>query len=380
MRSVRRRSSGFTLIELLVVIAIIAILVALLLPAIQKARESARRSQCQNNLKQIALALHNYHDSHLVLPPGIIVTNWIGNPNDATQLRTVDPVEAVSPNSIPSNNNANFGIGLHGTSWMFHILPYIEQAAVYQSWRTDLNVYGNANILNDRSGLWRTTGGAPAVTEIPAYYCPSRRSGIDRTKYTNNFFIDSPPVAPQVLPAPGVNGGGNDYAGCVGSGIAFTVDPNVNRTMLDPSPAQIQYYSNQVPTAANNFNSLNANIGVFGVNSAVRIDDMKDGTSHTIMVGEAERFGPALKLAPALRLPTQRASDGWAWGGSATLFTTLQGPNKKQFFFSAGSAHDGIVQVAMGDGSARGISESISEVVFQRLGNHSQGIAPGAGY
>src|SRR5688572_11245176 len=103
----RPRHTGFTLIELLVVIAIIAILIALLVPAVQKVREASARAQCQNNLKQIGLALHNYHDAHKVLPPGA--------PSD------------IRPWVDPSQNG-------WGTSWMVRILPYIEQGNIWNQW------------------------------------------------------------------------------------------------------------------------------------------------------------------------------------------------------------------------------------------------------
>lgn len=109
-RTIRKR--GFTLIELLVVIAIIAILIALLLPAVQQAREAARRTQCKNNLKQLGLALHNYHDVHKMFPPSVIFA--------------------------PDANLSGPG---DGRSWLFQLLPYFEQANLYNA--ADLSVPTN---------------------------------------------------------------------------------------------------------------------------------------------------------------------------------------------------------------------------------------------
>ena len=131
-----RSRKGFTLIELLVVIAIIAILVALLLPAVQQAREAARRSQCQSNLKQIGIAMHNYHDVHSTLPPGYV-----------HQL-----------NNSVHNRAPNW-------SWGAYIMPYLDQATSYQELRV-----GDNNML--------TAINDPALraiiqTPIPAMRCPT---------------------------------------------------------------------------------------------------------------------------------------------------------------------------------------------------------------
>ncbi len=137
-----RRTRGFTLIELLVVIAIIAVLIALLLPAVQQAREAARRAQCKNHLKQLGLALHNYHDTHNLMPSGIYSGMW---------------------ESQTSIVYAGSNKGLLGSCWFQHILPYIDQGAFYNKMSTFFASGGGQDVYRVPE----------RYTVVPIFCCPS---------------------------------------------------------------------------------------------------------------------------------------------------------------------------------------------------------------
>ncbi|MDB5391492.1 MAG: hypothetical protein JWM11_7138 [Planctomycetaceae bacterium] len=161
------RKTAFTLIELLVVIAIIAVLIALLLPAVQQAREAARRSQCKNNLKQLGLALHNYHDTNLVFPPAMwwYGTNYVGG--SSTQ------------------------IGSMGPSWVHSILPNLDQSALFNqtNFNVPLNQGTNPQVINK---------------SIPSLFCPSDPNATSANMYTDQTGF---PMARGCYGASGYGGG-----------------------------------------------------------------------------------------------------------------------------------------------------------------------------
>ena len=196
----RRMQRGFTLIELLVVIAIIAILIALLLPAVQQAREAARRSQCRNNLKQIGLALHNYHDTSRCFPPGLI-----------------DVV-------VVSGQYHNL------LGWATFILPFVDQGPLY-------NQISAHNGFDSTTGAWEVAlnnAGTPvpfietdvARTPLAAYQCPSDTMGGINTEMGAGVY------------------GGSNYVACVGDlfqpansfrGVFFTNSSTSMRDITDGS-------------------------------------------------------------------------------------------------------------------------------------------------
>ncbi|MFM9959709.1 MAG: DUF1559 domain-containing protein [Planctomycetaceae bacterium] len=348
--SPRKRRPGFTLIELLVVIFIIAILIAILLPAVQQAREAARRSQCTNNLKQIGLALHNYHNLHKVFPPGSINTQFTNSTPSTAQRQTV-PTEAGS-----SNSNTQ---GFHGTSWMLHILPQMEFKTVSQNWVYSLNVYDNGMTNSTVFNLFRS-----AHTDIPSFYCPTRRADMNIGKLS---YVKRPDSAnPMPGSASGLwSKGGNDYSGCAGRGLVFNDMGVGGRPMYALLPDQIQNDITQqyVPSPENR--------GVFYVNSKTRMADIAgDGTSQTLMVGEAARLNHPTN-------PLLQSNDGWSWGGAATLFTTRNGLNKGIHYDAPASDHEAGAFFLFADAHVGFINQNLDINTFRLLSSISDGLPIG---
>jgi prepilin-type N-terminal cleavage/methylation domain-containing protein len=222
----KRPQTGFTLIELLVVIAIIAILVALLVPAVQKVRSAAARTQCTNNLKQLGLAFHNYHNSYKYLPP-----------------------ESIYPNNLYDTAVASGGAGLTAVdgyaNWAWLILPYVEQG----------NQYALMNIQFPYSTqVPAAVQGQPAV-----FMCPAR-----------------PPAVPSVGdPQPGAIG---DYASCHGN----ISGPTATEVTAQGAIVVAGSWTTSTGVAPNG----TTQVSVTGWTHQVSLGNISDGTSNTLMIGE----------------------------------------------------------------------------------------------
>ncbi len=312
-----RKRRGFTLIELLVVIAIIAILVSLLLPAVQQARAAARRTQCKNNLRQIGLALHNYHDVSGRFPAGHLETGTNG--------------PAYSPQ-----------IG-----WLPYLLPYIEQANVYQL--IDFTLIGPSNASPNPNG---------SATNNPAFYAAGGTS-------ISAFICPSDPVG-----------------------------------RIDPVWAPTNYLGNQGPDCSCRGKSCS---GIFGHDTWMRIADITDGTSNTIAIGETLKGdldvntlqdnyfyrppgGNAQDIDTCQGGTLSRSDRATVWfGGNPqhNMFSTDRGPNDRRFDciapnngctnFAARSAHAGGAHLGLCDGSVHFLSDNIDVGVMRALGTRMGG-------
>jgi prepilin-type N-terminal cleavage/methylation domain-containing protein len=301
--SIMRNRRAFTLIELLVVIAIIAILIALLLPAVQQAREAARRSQCVNNLKQLGLALHNYHDSHLVFPPG-----WIG----------------VAANAANTQGNSGF-------AWGTHILPYVDQAPLYQQ-------------LNFNVSCYAVPQNQPALNAIlPVFRCPS-----DPGANVWTMFEEANPSNP-LARLPNAN-----YVASFGTeGYEDLCDP-------DPLYPALQCTGD----------------GVFFHNSRVRMGDLTDGSSNTIFVGEhrTDTSAPVLAVGP----PWYSTWVGYVVDGEepAARFLGVSDhtPNHPSLHIDDyHSWHVGGTHFLFGDGRVRFLTENVDINLYKAITTRAQG-------
>jgi prepilin-type N-terminal cleavage/methylation domain-containing protein len=317
--SVRRR--GFTLIELLVVIAIIAVLIALLLPAVQQAREAARRTQCKNNLKQCGLALHNYHDTFLFFPPGGVMSC----------ARFSGPYSCKGY-AWDANN---------GHNWSAGILPYFDQGPLYNSL--------NWNV----SGIPYSTSTDPiheaAIrTLLPAYRCPSSTTGNFWT-YSGSA-TDPYPMA--VL----------DYVGIAGSNApqtAVTTRAGTNGALYSNSKTNIA----QITDGASNTMLVGEYSGLAkGSPPTIPQQTQAQATFHP---DAATWFGWFDDTANPLGLGFRGVTypPNLYYAGASPTSTGGSGTGNQ----SLKSAHVGGVHTLLADGSTRFISDDINLATLQSL-------------
>lgn len=325
--SVQPHRTGFTIVELLVAIAIIGLLLGIILPAVQATREAARRMQCSNNLKQVALALLTYEAQNEAFPAAT-------NTTDKAACQ-----DCFDPWFEASRAPGSFAPGTkHGTSWILEVLPFLEQRPLADKWDWQTNVRGNA---------------ALAQIDIPLLYCPSRRSAIRTGAGDHLNLVDS-----------SWRGGGTDYGGCYGrlDGFINSIAQRHRFADMSSTTRTPAIATSTAPRIAHDSGLLD---GLFHVTQRRTATTARDGLSNVILLGEMQRLRPA-PGATVAAASNRTSQDGWAVGGAATLFNVCTDPQRSNpgginnlFFESPGSEHEGGANFAMGDGSVRFVSEFV---------------------
>jgi prepilin-type N-terminal cleavage/methylation domain-containing protein len=329
----RQRSGGMTLVELLVVIAIIAMLMGLLLPAVQAAREAARRTQCSNNARQLGLACQTYASTQGSLPPG-------GDPS-------------------PKVNS--LGVSTWGVSWITWILPQLEQAAIYDK----LDLIGVNALTTGWVGLNNHNGEVLRGVRIPPLYCPSSD-------------------LPELI-VPGGLGGDHLISGSMFTGIAGANDDTARpKVRPDKAPGYV------ATSGAFRSHIILQQGGSCAALGAVPLADIRDGTSNTLLIGECSDW----LVDPATGKKTDRRPDcnhGFLMGNccgnegrmfSLTVIAHRLNEKSANAYGAMGncgpnqplrSRHAGGVDVVMADGSTRFLNDGIEFEVLCRLANRKDG-------
>ncbi len=326
----RLMHSGFTLVELLVVIAIIMILIALLLPAIQSVREAARRAMCENNVRQIGVALHHYEAAHEFLPAGVV--------------NSEGPV-------------LNYPKGNH-IGWMVQLLPYLDERVVYGQIDQAAGVYDPKNALARRVG-------------IELFACPSSRSAHDL------LGRDDPYQRPDM-----------------GTPIPTSADEAAVALVELPEGSRgLRMASNYAGCAGDEEKPIDEdNHGVFMLNKNLRLDDVTDGLAHTIFVGEKRvddfDLGWMSGTCATLRTtdaPWRKRSDWKSPLAEATGLemhddfidpAKLEDPEVRAALEKVGgfgSDHTSVCHFLFGDGTVRPLAEDVDPRVYRLLGNRADG-------
>ncbi len=326
MSRLQRHVRGFTLVELLVVIAIIGILIALLLPAVQAAREAARRTQCSNNLKQLGLAAITFEDTYKRFPPGYL--NNLPNSPYSGNLPITDTA---------GTNGQCLGV-------LPFLLAYMELPQAYELVET-----AKVTDLRQVGANWWAPNPAVSQTRIPTFICPSDNP-YDRT---GRVFLairvyTTPPNVFTFASTSTLNNtflGRTNYAG------------NTGRAGL------VNYGPGFGPTILGRFTPTETLEGIFCHRSQYNQRDVLDGTSNTLMFGEA-------LFATNSADPTWSSSASWMGVG---VMYTANGISTKGQYNAFSSNHPGVAQFCLVDGSVRAISATGSTDVFFAIGGRKDG-------